>query len=618
MSIWNLSTFLKNKFLRICPYGKKQLNGLIHQCVREILILEMISIVLLVIWNRMFWINSELYMLESILLALYLVCKEVPAYRLQERENIVYRDLLLYLSRVKHRYLSCHHIANAIIDAADGMSYEMEQLAWEMYRLLMESNRKEKVREYMECRDVNRYWKMFLIQAYEVSEKGNSYFAENVEHIRLELMEEIYRRRRRLYAYSGYVFVTIAPFLLLPVLKYWGLEFTPELDFFYAGTGRILETLIFVMTIAIYDLITNAKEIALFSGINKDRIFITDIIFEWNITRKFVKRIEQSNGKISTIIRTIILQSGEHENYGKFCVKMFLKGVLAACMMMLFFTTNHLQERKAILERVENIEEIAPVVSADKKDLIEGYILEITDLCRQEQNVEQETIREMLRKRIRLGNEFTEQAVIEEIMEKLQLYTKTKGSLLEFLLCIFSGVVVGILPLIKLIFQIGMIRAEAEYEVKQFQSVVLMERRIPGITVLGLLEDMESFSNCFKGVLRRCINSYGSDSKAALLRMKTDGSKIHAGMEPLADAFLSVDEVGIEKAFAEVENDRRLLEKISRLDAEVAQEKKRDAMELLSQIPMILSVGVYFILPFFLHSLQSVSDVFKLLEEMQM
>jgi len=145
-----------------------------------------------------------------------------------------------------------------------------------------------------------------------------------------------------------------------------------------------------------------------------------------------------------------------------------------------------------------------------------------------------------------------------------------------------------------------------------------MERKSIGITVIGLLEDMEAFSICFKGVLRHCINSYGFDAQRSLLQLKEKGMMICSGFEGLADAFLCVDEVGIEEAFAEIENDRRLLERMTRLDAKMLQEKKRDNMEILVRIPMILAVGAYFILPFFFYSLQSVSEVFEMLEEMQL
>ena len=100
--------------------------------------------------------------------------------------------------------------------------------------------------------------------------------------------------------------------------------------------------------------------------------------------------------------------------------------------------------------------------------------------------------------------------------------------------------------------------------------------------------------------------------------MKEEGEKLHSSFAELADGFLSVDEVGIAKAFAEVEHNRILLEKMSQLEAEISLEKKKDSTELLSKIPMFLAVGVYFIIPFFLFSMYGVFEVFELLEELRM
>ena len=169
----------------------------------------------------------------------------------------------------------------------------------------------------------------------------------------------------------------------------------------------------------------------------------------------------------------------------------------------------------------------------------------------------------------------------------------------------------------KLLFQLHRARAGAEYEVRQFQSIILMERRLQGTTIVGLLEDMEVFSNSFRNILRKCINSYGAGPREALLRMKEEGGCLHESFAELADGFLSVDEVGIALAFAEVEGNRRLLERMSRLEAEITMERKKDNTELLAKIPMVLSVGAYFVLPFFVYSLQGVYEIFELLEEMQ-
>jgi len=103
-----------------------------------------------------------------------------------------------------------------------------------------------------------------------------------------------------------------------------------------------------------------------------------------------------------------------------------------------------------------------------------------------------------------------------------------------------------------------------------------------------------------------------------LEQMKKEGGALQKGFEELADAFLSVDEVGISKAFAEVESNRRLLEKMTQLEEEISMERKLDNTDLVAKIPMVLSVGAYFIIPFFIFALQEVTEVFELLEELQL
>jgi len=445
MSIWSLSTFLKKKFLRVCPYGKQYLEKLVGRCKREILLWCVFGSVVLVVWNRIFHTGWSLYFFESILLGAYLIFTEVPNRYLMQKENLVYRESLLYMSRVKHHYLVCRHGANAVIDAAEGMQYEIICLAEEIYRLLSECNRKEKIRECILYHPLNRYLKMFLLQVYEVSEKGEMFFAENIEHLRVELMEELYRRKKSAHQFAGYVFVTVVPFFFLPVLKQWGLAFAPEMEQFYRTGGKILEAVTFVVTLVIYGFILQVKEVDL------------------------------------------------QTDYGG--------------------------------------------------------------------------------EKIRKG------------------YFRGRGQKQ---------------------------RKEAVHEVRQFQAVLLMERRMKDVTIVDLLEDMELFSRYFRNCLRRCINAYGADPKGALLRMKKEGSAIHPGFGELADAFLSVDEAGIELSFAEVENDRHLLDRMTKLEAEINMERKIDSTDLVAKIPAVLAVGLYFIFPVFWYSLRGVYEVFRLLEEMQL
>ncbi len=617
--------FLKRKFLRICPYSDLELGILLRQTIRRVSIISIMVIAILIVWNAIWKIGITLYFLESIFLGLYLVAMEVPNHIVQEKENKVYQELLIYFAKVKHLYMSCRHIPNAIYDASENMSYEIQQYAKKMYQILMGNNRKEKVREYVLFFSGNRYLKLFLVQAYEASEKGDlllekegSLFSDNIEYLRLELMEELYRRKKRAYEFAGYIFVTVTPFFMMPVLKQWGLDFAPELNIFYSGTGILIELVTFFVSIIIYGFINRAKEISLFLEVSESETKQQSAFYNHRIIRKIVESLENHYGNFSTKIRELLLQSGAKTSYGQFVFRMIVIFCFSFFILFSFLIGIQEKEKSSILETVSTIDTLLPTAKEERKQLVAQYILVITNQYKNKKNIAEEEIKESFREKMYLSNKSVEQEIVATIIEKVMQYQKVKIEVWEVFLCFLGSIIVGILPLFQVWYQVQTAFAGAVYEIKQFQSILIMERRLHGITMLGMLEDMEAFSRVFKNVLRRCINSYPSGPKKALQRMKEEGEKIHNSFAELADGFLAVDEVGIAKAFAEVEHNRILLEKISQLEAEISLEKKKDSTELLSKIPVFLAVGAYFIIPFFLFSMYGVFEVFELLEELQM
>ncbi len=615
---------LKRKFLRICPYGEKELNVLIRQTIWKVEIVSIFVIVVLVLWNGFFHTGVSLYFLGSIFLGLYLVAMEVPNYIVQEKENKLYQDLLVYFSKVKHQYLSCHHIPNAIYNAAETMNYEVQQHAKKMYQILMSGNRKESIREYVLFFNCNRYLKLFLVQAYEASEKGDlllrreeSLFSDNVEYLRLELMEELYRRRKRAYEFSGYIFVTVTPFFMMPILKQWGLDFAPELEFFYAGTGKLIELITFFASIVLYGFINRAKEITLFLEPSSERKEKQNKFYRIGVIQRLIGKLEQQQGTFSIKIRELLLQSGIRTSYGYFVFQMIAITVISFLLLVGFMCGIHEKEKQSIVTTVNTLDMIMPVASEEKKQLMKEQIILIVKQYKEKENITEEEIKEVFRNRVYLSNQTMEQEIIAMITGKIIQYQQVKMVAWEWLFCFLGSIVAGMIPFFKVWYQVQTALSGTIYEIRQFQSVIIMERRLHGITLLGILEDMESFSQVFKSVLQKCINSYPSGPNKALQEMKKEGGKLHSSFEELADGFLSVDEVGIEKAFAEVEHNRVLLEKMSQLEAEINLEKKKDSTELLTKIPIFLTVGVYFIIPFFLFSMYGVFEVFTLLEELQ-
>lgn len=629
--LWKLAgnskypALLKQRFLGICPYGEEELKQLLANTLLMTELGAILAVLVLTIWNSCFKNVTWLYVTGSSVFALYLVAQELPGWVIQKKENSLYQELIVYLSRVKHKYLSCRHIPNAVLSAADDMTYEVQRLAGELYRILMESDRKEKVREYVLYNQANRYLKLFLVQAYEASEKGditgkegNSLFSENAEYLRVEIMEELYRRKRRAYEFAGYIFVSAAPVFFMPVLKRWGLDFAPELDYFYAGAGQVLELLTIGAAFVIYGFINRAKEIAMFVRNKEQNGRFWDWLYRHPVLQSPVRWLERRDGTFSQKVRELLLQAGEKISFAQLWIKMAGIACCSFLAAVIFVCATHIREQKTVLETVSTIESIAPLATAERRELLEQQILRLVNRYKEKPEVPEEKLLEEIRAEIRSSNRTMEQAIVEEIRTKLKQYQSAGITWMELFFCLTGSLLLGSIPLVKVWHQVQASLDGAIYEVKQFQSVVIMERQLHGITILSLLEDMEIFSCLFKGVLRRCINSYSGGPAQALQKMKEEGQKLHNSFAELADSFLSVDETGIALAFMEVENNRILLEKMSRLETEISMEKKKDNTELLAKVPMILAVGAYFVIPFFVYSLQGVYEVFVVLEELQM
>lgn len=419
---------LEVRLLEVCPYQEGERRRLAKELVRNAVLLSLLSALLLLFWNCRVQKGVTFYGLLCSGFLGWLLLWEIPDRRLQRKEERLFRQMLDYLREVKQRFFAGRNIPNAVFDSAREQSYEIRLHAAQLYGLLTDTRREHHVRNYISTARNNKFWKLFLVQCYETSEKGdillsegNSLFAENIEQIRLELMSELHRRKKRGHLFAGYLFVTVAPFLSLSVLQSWGIRFSAELRTFYQGPGRLIAAVCFVTTVLLV---------------------------------RYIKKHARFGGSVS----------------------------------------------------------------------------------------------------------------------------------------------------------------ETVSEIQQFQTILWMERRFPEMTRLTLLEDMEAFSMRFRPILRECLNNYSAGPEQALRRMREQGGRFHAAFAEIAECFLMVEEVGVEMAFAGMENSRQMLEREELFLAELQMENGKDRTELLSKFPSVLAVGAYFAVPFLLSAIQGVWEVFTILE----
>lgn len=621
MKEWIFNHFFQNiekMYLRQCPYGKEKLHRLTLEAFWKTAVVSVISVTAILVFNICIEKTVTLYCFCSLLFAVYLCSAEIPERLVYQTEERIYYGMLRYFASVKHDYLACHNIPNAIHDAAEEASEELRLHAGVFYEILTGGDRKEQVRRYVLSSEYNYYFKLFFIQAYEASEKGDmetlyssSLFSENVEYLRTEIMQEIYRRKRRAYELSGYAFVAVAPFFAMSVLKSWGLGFTSELAGFYAGAGNSIMLLCLAASFAAYSAINRAKELTMK---RKRSSSYAERIADYKKVRKLFSKLEKHTN--FNRLRRLLVQAGDYSSPRALLLKMAGSAGVVCLVITVFFAVLHDKEREQLLYGEVAIEQLVPVASAKQKEAVSEHILTLTGMYKK-QEVSYEQLLAEFRERMYFANKEAERAAVTEVLRRIQAYQNSGVRWYEFLLLFCSMAVAAVLPVLELCYRKRLLLSNALLEVKQFQSVVWLERRLEDLTIPALLEDMEVFASVFRPVLRECINSYSAGPERALLQMKAAGRILHEGFADLADGFLAVEEVGIEEAFAEVENNRNMLDKMSQLEAEIEMERKKDNTDMLSKVPGFLVVGVYFILPFLWVSLSGVAEVFQLLEEFQ-
>jgi hypothetical protein len=144
-----------------------------------------------------------------------------------------------------------------------------------------------------------------------------------------------------------------------------------------------------------------------------------------------------------------------------------------------------------------------------------------------------------------------------------------------------------------------------EEEVLRLEFLIRLEKQLPGITSLELLEDLEQNAQLFRNSLRECIGDYGTDENEALLCLwqKED----YPPFRKLVDMFVMAEEIGVEDAFEEIDAEIEQFLENQKLETEIMQQRRADFAVLLACIPGVFLMFGYLIFPF-------MAECFRMLE----
>jgi hypothetical protein len=229
--------------------------------------------------------------------------------------------------------------------------------------------------------------------------------------------------------------------------------------------------------------------------------------------------------------------------------------------------------------------------------------------------VEKPDIENIIRKEGGIKRDAVVKAVTDEIMLRLDTYKDEYFHWYELLLAIFIAGLGYFAPYWMLIYRRKVHYLNMGNEVAQFQSTIMMVMYLNNTTVLKVLELMESFAVIFKESLKQCINDYSAGDIDALERLK-----LRERYEPfrrIADNLIIADKIGVQRAFDEVEEERKVSQEMRNQDYRITRDKKVVIGYIMANIPAVITVAFYWIIPFAINSLGSLIKYDEIMSSMR-
>ncbi len=160
-------------------------------------------------------------------------------------------------------------------------------------------------------------------------------------------------------------------------------------------------------------------------------------------------------------------------------------------------------------------------------------------------------------------------------------------------------------PLLRLWMERFVCLDKREEEVLRFEFLIRLEKQLPGMTSLELLEHLEQNAQLFRFSLQECIGDYGLDENEALLSLWQ--KEEYPPFRKLVDMFVMAEEIGVEDAFKEIDAEIEQFLENQKLETEIMQQKRADFAVLLACVPGVFLLFCYLIFPF-------MAECFRMLE----
>ena len=588
-------------------------------------ILTKASIIFILIALATIIITHSNWLLMSILLIFELFIVDTMVDGMVDKiDNNLLKEQIDFFAEIRHAYHEYNMVEEAIYQVSLDDEKSVSKQGEKIYEILSSDDPETELEKYYDVAP-NSYLKEFAGISYltqefgDREEDGASLYLKNVDNITQEMQIEILKRDKLNYVFQSLTIISIAPVLLLEILKSWAVSnFTFTSSFYNGKLGLIVQVLIVILTVVSYIMTRKLKDNG---GVqaemaNKDNPW-QEKIYKIPVLKQAVNAFVPKPGtKVYRKMQNLMKDSASKKKMEWIYINRIFMAIITFILTIIFsiilhkVAINYVYTEPTTEQQVLGKLSEKNQVKADELTKQDNYFL---DKLKGNLKITVDDIKKAMLKSPYYDETSDEKKMAsdaERILGKLKVINSEQMQWFEILMACGFSLIAYMAPVWMMIFQKKMRQMEMENEVMQFQTIILMLMKIERISVEMILEWLERYANIFKEPISKCVNNYESGAWEALEELKN--SVTNKDMIRIVESLqAAVEKIPIREAFDELDADR-----------DYHKEKRKDTNDQLVSrkgligkavgfAPMICLFVGYLIIPLVVIGLTSMSSTFS-------
>ena len=536
---------------------------------------------------------------------------------LESLETKLLHQLQDFIDEVREQYNECKRVDDAVGNIIDKLPYEIGLHADIIHRVLTSTRVEEAADRYIEI-SPNRFFMMFTAisattQEYgdRFDEKGSSIFLKNLNFLKEEVNIELLKNQKNNALFTGLTGVSLAAIFAIKPIEWWAIGNVSEMASYYSGSyGLVCMVGIFLLSLACYILIGNLKDA------KKNEVKEDSILRRLANREPFRSPIQfQINANYSKALRhdEMLRFTGDHLGINTFILKRYLFAFGTGIVAIFLFTAAVIKDRAEQLNDYVSAFESSMVPDEEyrqtMKEVAEAYAKDMKSATGSE--IQSAQMQMELKQRIMdetsVKDEEMADLVAKEVAKHVTGYHNGYFRWWYLLVSILAGIIGYYIPLWNLIFQQKAVMMNMEDEVSQFQTITLILMHVDGMNVEKLLEWVERFAYCFKTSITECSINIPRNQQKALEKLQE--AETFNLFQSYVGNLITVDKVGVERAFASLETDREYYKKKRETDNDIMVQRKSTIAKVISMAPLVATFTFYLIVPMLKMAFTMMNDI---------